>query len=171
MAGLTAPHEARRDEERLCVVDLMAAYEQGVEELRAAVSGMGLEQLQARPIAGRWSTLEVVCHVADCEQFYADRMKRTIAMDRPLLMGADGFRYPDALGYQQHELEEELRLVALTRQQMVRVLRLASPAAWERTAVHNEIGLVTLRQVLEHAVRHLRHHLPFIAEKRVALGC
>jgi hypothetical protein len=29
----------------------------------------------------------VVCHIADCEQFFADRMKRTVAMDRPLLLG------------------------------------------------------------------------------------
>jgi hypothetical protein len=38
------------------------------------------EQLRSRLVAGRRSTLEVVCHVADCEQFFADRIKRTVAM-------------------------------------------------------------------------------------------
>ncbi|HSQ55470.1 MAG TPA: DinB family protein, partial [Gemmata sp.] len=37
----------------------------GPAELRKAVAGMNREQLIARPIAGRWSTLEVVCHIAD----------------------------------------------------------------------------------------------------------
>ena len=86
----------------------------GIEELRAAVAGMTGDQLRSRPIPGKWSTLEVVCHVADGEQFFADRMKRTVAMDRPLLIGADGFRYPEPLHYQ--ELDE-LDLVAVTRRQ------------------------------------------------------
>jgi hypothetical protein len=30
-------------------------------------------------------------------------------------------------------------------------------------------GLVTLRQLLLHAVNHLRHHLRFVAEKRAAM--
>jgi uncharacterized damage-inducible protein DinB len=149
--------------------DLIVAYEYGIEELRAAIAGMTTDELRARPVPGKWSTLEVVCHIADCEQFFADRMKRTIAMDRPLLLGADGFRYPDPLAYQQHDLEEELRLVEITRQQMARVLRLAARDAWDRTAVHSETGLVTLRQLVLHAVRHVRHHLKFIDEKRRAL--
>jgi uncharacterized damage-inducible protein DinB len=149
--------------------DLIAAYEHGLQELRAAVSGMTSDDLHGRPIPGKWSTLEVVCHIADCEQFFADRMKRTMAMDRPLLMGADGFHYPDALGYQQHELEEELRLIEVARQQMARVLRLASQDAWDRTAVHSESGLVTLRQLVLRAAEHLRHHLKFIEEKKATI--
>ena len=104
------------------------------------------------------------------EQFFADRMKRTVAMDRPLLLGADGFRYPEPLRYQEHDLEQELDLVAITRRQTARTLRLVAPDAWHRTAVHSETGLVTLRQLLLHAVNHLRHHLRFVAEKRAALG-
>jgi hypothetical protein len=42
--------------------------------------------------------------------------------------------------------------------------------AWDRAGVHTEIGLVTLRQVLLHAVRHLERHVLTIAEKRAALG-
>ena len=38
------------------------------------------------------------------------------------------------------------------------------PATGER------LGLLTLRQLVLHPVRHLRHHLPFIAEKRAVLG-
>ena len=159
----------QRDDPSVSVADLISAYEQGVEALRLAVAGMTVEQLRSRPVAGRWSTLEVVCHVADCEQFFADRMKRTVAMDRPLLLGADGFRYPEPLRYQDHDLEQELDLVALTRRQMARTLKLVAADAWQRTAVHSETGLVTLRQLVLHAVNHLRHHLRFVAEKRAAM--
>lgn len=159
----------QQDDGSTSTSDLIVAYEHGIEELRIAVSGMKLDHLLARPIPAKWSTMEVVCHVADCEQFFADRMKRTMAMERPLLLGADGFRYPDPLRYQQHDINEELCLVKITRQQMVRVLRLAAHDAWDRTAVHSETGLVTLRQLVFHAVRHVRHHLTFVEEKRRAL--
>jgi hypothetical protein len=81
------------------------------------------EQLRSRPVVGKWSTLEVVCHIADCEQFFADRMKRSVAMERPLLLGADSFRYPEPLRCQQHDVEKELDLVAVTRRQMARTRR------------------------------------------------
>ena len=166
----SAVENAQRDDDTLTAADLISAYEQGDEELRLAVAGMTVEQLRSRPVAGRWSTLEVVCHLADAEQFFADRLKRTAAMDRPLLLGADGPRYPEPLRYQEHDLQQELDLVAATRRQAARTLRLVAPDAWRRTAVHSETGLVTLRQLLRHAINHLRHHLRFVAEKRAALG-
>jgi len=169
MQAPTTVADAQRDDDALTVVDLISAYEMGIEELRIAVAGMTVEQLRSRPVAGKWSTLEVVCHIADCEQFFADRIKRTVAMDRPLLLGSDGFRYPEPLHYQDHDLDEELDLVAVTRRQVARTLRLVAPDAWQRTAVHSETGLVTLRQLLLHAVNHLRHHLRFVAEKRAAM--
>jgi len=161
--------DAQKDDSSVLVADLISAYEKGIEELRAAVAGMTADQLRSRPVAGKWSTLEVVCHIADCEQFFADRMKRAAAMERPLLLGADGFRYPEPLRYQEHDLEEELDLVAVTRRQMARTLRFVAPDAWQRTAVHSETGLVTLRQLLLHAINHLGHHLRFVAEKRAAM--
>jgi hypothetical protein len=77
MLGRNPVADAQRDDDALTTADLISAYEKGVEELRLAVAGVTVEQLRSRPVAGKWSTLEVVCHVADCEQFFADRMKRT----------------------------------------------------------------------------------------------
>jgi hypothetical protein len=47
---------------------------------------MTRDQLLARPVPGKWSTQEVVCHLADYEAVYADRMKRVIALDEPELL-------------------------------------------------------------------------------------
>ena len=169
MTQINQMSHADRDESALSPGDLITAYQGGIDDLRSAVAGMSEEQHRSHPVAGKWSTLEVVCHIADCEQFYADRMKRTIAMDRPLLMGADGYRYPQPLKYDEHDLAEELELIAITRRQMARVLRLVPPDAWQRTAVNSETGLITLRQLLLHAIHHMDHHLKFIAEKRAIL--
>jgi uncharacterized damage-inducible protein DinB len=170
MAQSYAVADAQHDDGTSSASDLISAYERGITDLAAAVAGMTAEELRERPVAGRWSTLEVVCHLSDCEQFLADRIKRTLAMDRPLLIGVDGWRYPEPVQYHQRDLAEELELVAITRRQLARILRLTPAEAWSRTAVHTETGLVTLRQLVLHAINHLAHHLRFVAEKRTALG-
>jgi uncharacterized damage-inducible protein DinB len=149
--------------------ELIIAYEQGVENLRSAVAGMSQEQLLARPIPGKWSTQEVVSHIADTEIYFTDRIERTIALERPLLMGVDERPYPERLNYQAFNLAEQLALFAALRRHVVRILRMQPLEAWQRTAVHTETGLVTLRQLVLQAVRHVQHHLSFIAEKRAAL--
>ena len=58
----------------------------------------------------------------------------------------------------------------LTRRQLAAILRAADDADWQRSGVHSENGLVTVEQLLSQAVRHIRHHVPFIEEKRRALG-
>jgi hypothetical protein len=37
------------------------------------------------------------CHVCDAEQVFTDRIKRTLAMNRSLLLGADPEHYPEAV--------------------------------------------------------------------------
>ena len=83
---------------------------------------MTAEQLRARPVPGKWSTLEVVCHLVDSEQAYCHRMKRVIAETRPLLIGYDETRFAATLGYHDRDLEQELTLLDQMRQQMARIL-------------------------------------------------
>jgi hypothetical protein len=158
-----------RDDETVGSAELIAAYERGIDGLRAAVAGMTKEHVLARPVRGKWSTQECVSHLADTEIFLTDRIVRTIAMDRSLLMSADEKLYIERLDYQGFDLDEQLALFTALRRHAARILRMQPPQAWQRTAVHSDSGLLTLRQLVSQAVRHLRHHLPFIAEKRAAL--
>ena len=149
---------------------LIEDYTAGAGQLRSAVAGMSREQLQARPIAGKWSTLEVVCHLADFDPILADRMKRVIAEEEPKLLGADENRFAAALAYHARDVEEELTIVERTRSQLARILRTLPETALERVGVHNERGPRTLEQLLQTAINHIPHHLQVIQEKRKALG-
>jgi uncharacterized damage-inducible protein DinB len=149
---------------------LIEAYLAGPKFLRQAVAGMSREQLLARPIAGKMSTLEVVCHLVDFEPIYADRMKRTIALDRPTLLGADENLFLQKLAYHERDLEEELALLEHTRWQMARILRTLPDEAFARVGVHNERGEMTLEKMLTTITGHVPHHVKFIQDKRAALG-
>ena len=152
------------------IAELIARYRTGHGLLQKTLQDLDDTQLDARPVPGKLSAREVLAHVADCEQFYADRMKRTIAMDRPLLFGADGWLYPEALHYENRDTQLDLRLIEVTRAQMARDLEALGAETWGRVAVHSETGLVTLRQLLLHAIRHLEWHVETILEKRAAMG-
>jgi hypothetical protein len=152
------------------LAEMIGAYLEGPKLLRQAVAGMSREQLLARPVAGKWSTLEVVCHVADFEPILADRMKRVIALDQPTLVGADENRFAAALAYHDRDVEEELAIVEQTRRQLARILRRLPAEALERVGVHSERGPRTLEQLLATASNHIPHHVKFIHEKRQALG-
>jgi hypothetical protein len=149
---------------------LIENYLAGAQTLRKAVAGMTPEQIKARPVAGKWSTLEVVCHLADFDPILADRMKRIIAEDKPQLLGADEKHFAAALAYHARDLEEELAIVERTRSQMARILRTLPDSALERVGVHSERGPLTLERMLTMSANHIPHHVKFIVEKRQALG-
>jgi tetratricopeptide (TPR) repeat protein len=150
--------------------ELIDAYLEGPALLRRAVADMTADQLRARPVPGKWSTLEVVCHLVDSEQAYCHRMKRVIAETRPLLIGYDETRFAATLGYHDRDLEEELTMLDRMRRQMARVLRSVPESAWSAKGVHSEQGLMTLEDLLRTEAEHVPHHLAHIAEKRKALG-
>ena len=143
----------------------------GAAELRKAVAGMNREQIIARPIAGRWSTLEVVCHIADFDPILVDRMKRIIALgDVPLFFAADENLYLKAMNYHARDLENELDLIEATRKQMAKLVRTLKPEQLQLTGCHNKNGIVTLEKLLQTTINHIPHHLKFILEKRKARG-
>jgi uncharacterized damage-inducible protein DinB len=154
----------------MAYADLINQYAAGPELLRAATKGMSRAQLLARPVPGKWSTLEVICHLADFEIVYADRLKRVIAESEPKLFGGDPDVFASRLAYHDRDLEEELQLIAACRGHVVRILRTLKAEDFQRIGQHNEAGPLTLLQLLQRVTNHAVHHGKFIEDKRRALG-
>jgi hypothetical protein len=130
---------------------------------------MTREQLLARPLPGKWSTQEVVCHLADYEPIYADRMKRVIALEEPELLKGDPKLFATRLAYDHRDLEEELALIELTRKQMSRILRTLTLEDFQRKGGHSRDGVLTLEVLLQRITDHIPHHIRFMEEKRRAM--
>jgi hypothetical protein len=131
---------------------------------------MTLEQVAARPVPGKWSTLEVVSHLADFEGVGVDRLAAVIAETDPALPGRDEQQYVARLAYDRRDFDEQLQLVELCRRHMTRMLRTLDDSSLARRGIHSEAGPLTLEQLLERVTRHVEHHVTFIQEKRKALG-
>lgn len=149
---------------------LIDQYAAGPAQLRQAVAGLTREQLLARPIPGKWSTLELIAHLADFEPVYVDRMKRIIAQHEPTLFGGDPDLFASKLAYHERDIEEELAVIEACRAHMTRILRTLPADAFERRGIHSDNGPMTLEKILSNIANHIPHHLPFLQEKRKALG-
>jgi hypothetical protein len=149
---------------------LIDRYAAGPQLLRAAIQGLSRDQSLARPIPGKWSTLEVVCHIADFEIVGADRIQRVAAEDGPLLPNADENRFASRLAYHSRELEAELQLIGAVRAHITRILRTLADGDFARVGHHTAAGALTLTQLVERGANHIEHHVKFIEEKRRALG-
>jgi hypothetical protein len=124
----------------------------------------------SRRITGRWSVLEVVCHLVDTDANIAHRIKRVLSEVRPVFDRVKPDLMLAALAYHDRDVEDELDTLDLTRRQIGRILRASPPEAWERTGVVGDRGDRTVRQMINGAVEHLAHHLGFVIEKRRALA-
>jgi uncharacterized damage-inducible protein DinB len=154
----------------MSLATLIDQYAAGPALLRQAVAGMSREQVLARPIEGKWSTLEVVCHLADFEVVFVDRLTAVIAENEPTLPGRDEKHYAARLAYHDRDLEEQLRLVEACRGHVARILKSLGDADLARQGKHTEAGPLTLAQLLGRIINHIQHHVKFIHEKRQALG-
>jgi uncharacterized damage-inducible protein DinB len=156
--------------------DLVEQYEKGQQKLSLAIRGLTAEDLRTRPgsdapaDAGKWSAQEVAVHLADAEVAFADRIKRIVAMDEPVLQAWDENRFTERLMYDEQSAEDAAALVEVTRRQLSKLLKKLPDAAFARTGRHTERGRQTLTDVLKYAVEHLDHHVRFIHRKREVMG-
>jgi hypothetical protein len=148
---------------------IIERYAAGAPAPAKAIEGMTREQLLATPVPGKWSTQQVIIHLMDSDLVGAERMKRVIATERPLLLGYDETAFAKSLFYDKLDAALACEVFAKNRELVAVILRALPDEAFKRTGVHSERGLETLEELVVGYAEHLEHHLKFIEEKRRAL--
>jgi len=149
--------------------ELLKQYENGPELLKTAIATVRNDQLDLIPVLGKWSIRQVVCHIADFEPVYTDRMKRVLVEDNPTMFGGDPDVFAAGLHYEKRQVQDELELISVVRRQMAVILRNTDVEDFQRTGVHSEAGPLTLETLLERITRHIPHHVTFITAKIAAM--
>ena len=148
---------------------LIEAYSCGSKLLRDAVISTPEFGWDATPVEGKWSIRQVVCHLADSEIVYADRMKRVIAEENPTFYEADPDVLLPALHCSQRSWETELNLIDAVRTHMLPILHSCNSEDFQRNGVHSLDGPMNLGTLLERITGHIPHHIAFIEEKLEAM--
>lgn len=149
-------------------------YLQGLTAVRAAFLDMSLEQLSARPIAGKWSAKEVLCHLVDMDVMAVSRIRLALFRNEPHIPGVSPEEMTSILAVEARDAGEEVGLLEALRTEMARILRSVPEEKLERCVViHKSNGDLVKRSVLDllrGITEHVVHHLAFVEAKRQALG-
>ena len=114
------------------------------------------EQLRAAKI-GDWTAKEVIGHVADLAEVFAERVRRCVTDDRPALASVD----QDAM--QAERRNNDVDPMALSKRIQAAhatiVRHLQQPGAIDRVGVHAQHGPVTAGWIGAYHARHSHDHV------------
>lgn len=110
-----------------------------------------------------WTALEVLGHVADTADIFAERVRRMVSEDRPRLVAVD----QDALAAERRNNEGDpmsfARRIQVAHGQIVRLL--SEAANRERPGLHDEMGEVDAAFVAAYQADHAHGHVADLAAR------
>jgi uncharacterized damage-inducible protein DinB len=164
------PSRTQEPEESMVDRNLIEVYAAGAKKLMDAYADLSSEQLHAFPVPGTWSLHQIAIHMMDSDLIGADRMKRIASMERPLLCGYDETAFNQLPGVEQLNTYIACEVFAHNRAMTATILRGLPDASFERFGIHDEVGKVTLAEMIGKYIGHLEGHLLHVYRKRELLG-
>lgn len=154
--------------------NVLERYVASCDDVAASFSDMTREQLLARPIEGKWSSLQVLCHIVDTDLLTATRMRAALASDTPRQLGLTTEQIMGMLAWESRDAQEEIGLFISLRQSTARIIRSFADDPSDRALVFikpdgSEVRK-TVGQLLHGVTHHVHHHLSHIRDKRRSLG-
>jgi hypothetical protein len=125
--------------------------------IRSILDRVGVANASTRPAPEKWSPVEIVCHLADCELVFGFRLRQTLAEDNPTIEPFDQDKWAGV--YTGISAEEALATFAALREWNLRLIAMSLSTAANRKMTHPERGTMTFRNVVETMAGHDLNHL------------
>jgi uncharacterized damage-inducible protein DinB len=117
--------------------------------LKELLRGVPRAVLSWAPAPGKWSILEIACHLRDMERdAYLARYRRILAEDNPALPDIDGDVYALERAYSEQRLSDVLRDWKRLRKECLGVLRTVKGDQWARQGTHPTAGALSIADFL-----------------------
>ncbi|HUQ40933.1 MAG TPA: DinB family protein [Candidatus Limnocylindrales bacterium] len=111
---------------------------------------------------GEWTALEVIGHVADMGEIFAERVRRMVEEERPTLQSAD----QDAIHAERRNNDRDpmtlSKRIQTAHGQIIGLLATAANRA--RPGLHGEWGEIDAAHVAAYQARHAHEHVTELAE-------
>lgn len=143
---------------------LLAALENSPPTAEALLFGAGPDVWDLRPDPERFSVREIVAHLADWEDVWRERFRRTANEDRPRLTRPILPARIEEKGYASADPAECLSRLRAKRAENLAWLRALPEEAWDRTAHLDRLGETSLAGLIGLALGHDSYHLRQVAE-------
>jgi hypothetical protein len=137
---------------------LLERFRRGPELLAVVLTGVFGEEEDFAPAPGKWSTRQIVAHLADAELVAAHRFRQMLAEDNPTLVAFDQDKWTANLDYGKRKPKQSLETFRRVRAENYDLLKDMPPAAFERTGNHTERGKISVLNLLEGMAEHAESH-------------
>jgi hypothetical protein len=121
-----------------------------------------VEQLRAAKF-DQWTALEVIGHVADMADVFAERVRRMVSEDKPRLASVDQDGIHAERRNNERDPMELSKRVQAAHGEIVRLLMSAENRA--RVGVHGEWGEIDAAHVAAYQARHAHEHVTELAPR------
>ena len=148
---------------------LIAQYAAGYDVVARALEGFPEARLTAHPLPGKWSAAQIVHHLADSESTSAQRLRKLLVEEHPVIQGYDQEAWASKLRYEGRELAPALEAFRAARATTVQLFAGMSEADWAREGWHTEAGLYTPETWLRIYAVHAHGHAGQIQRLKDAL--
>ena len=139
--------------------EVLARLQASPAALAVATRGLSEEALRRRSSPGKWSIVEIACHLRDVERLFVERFTKIAHQERPSLWMMDNDRVAEARRYVDAEFDAVVREWKRLRGDTLVLLRALPHAAWQRTGLHPKRGEVTIEQLVSVLADHDRSHI------------
>lgn len=143
---------------------ILAKLEAAPAALVAATKGLSAELGRRRPVDGKWSVVEIACHLRDVEQVFAERFAKMAFSERPSFWIMDNDRVASLRGYRESDLGGAVKAFRQAREETLTLLRALPHPLWRRTGLHPKRGELTLEALADVLAGHDASHLARIRE-------
>lgn len=150
------------------LADLLERLRRGAEIVAVAITGAAGAELDFHPGEKAWSIREIICHLADSETAVAMRMRQVISEDNPQMPAWDQDAWTKSLGYEKRKISDAMETFRRLRADNYELLKNQPEAAFSRTGIHSERGVITLRDLLQGTAEHAESHVGQIQRTRAA---
>jgi len=137
-------------------------------ELRNAVSGLNLHQLETPYREGGWTVRQLVAHIGDSHMMAVLRVKLALTEDWPNVPGYDQNGFAHLHDSLHAPIEWSLELIESLHARWVMLLQSLTEEQWQRGFRHGEQGAQTIELATLTYAWHCRHHVAHITRLRVA---
>lgn len=126
-------------------------------QLQRISDALGSERIEEPLGAGKWSSRQIFCHLADTEVAFAFRLRQALAEDHHVIQPLDQDKW--ASTYMGYDARTALAVFASLREWNLALIRAVTPGALSKPVTHPERGEMTFRTLIETMAGHDLNHL------------
>jgi hypothetical protein len=145
--------------------DVIAILGSTPDKLKREIASMSSQEMKTRPAANKWSVQEVLAHLDDIEEVgMRARVAAMIEAENPLLPPIDQEKRAEEMRYNRKNPPKSLASFARQRQANVKWLNGLKPAQLKRRGTHQEVGEISVEELVTEWAFHDLGHLKQILE-------